>query len=198
MNPIKLLACLTLATQILAAPLVSRAVAINVVTPTQGASWVAGQTNTITWNTEASNDSVDIALAQGDQQVQSIVQGLSAAQGSYVWQVPADLAAGDNYKVTFTSNGAAIASSAAFSVTDKATSSVNEIPPPSAAAAGNHWTATANITITRPGHPDVVSQQGPDTDPNVKSQSTSAAAPLTRASALSSLVLVASLFVYAF
>ncbi|KAI8068082.1 hypothetical protein BC940DRAFT_319170 [Gongronella butleri] len=162
--------------QVLCVPIAKRDAALTIVNPTLGESWPIGNTQVINWTTD-SNAPIDLVLMKGSEQVQSIVQGLNGIQGSYLWAIPSNVEPSTEYQVAFVSNGQALSTSPAFTLTLTPTATPNEIPPPTTAADLNHWTATANITLS--------DSQG---NPKIVNQNTSAANAL--APALSSLIAI--------
>ncbi|ORY99942.1 Ser-Thr-rich glycosyl-phosphatidyl-inositol-anchored membrane family-domain-containing protein [Syncephalastrum racemosum] len=78
---------------------------LSVTSPLQGTTWTAGSSATITWINPSVDTISKIVLAHGEstalQQVQVIAENVSAADGSYTWTVPADLAPGTDYALEF-------------------------------------------------------------------------------------------------
>ena len=81
---------------------------ITVATPNGGDSWAAGTTKTIQWNyTGAPGTSVKIELYKDGKIVQTITSSASigsGGSGSYSWNIPQTLAAGNLYQIMVTSN----------------------------------------------------------------------------------------------
>ena len=84
--------------------------AITVTSPIGGADWSVGSSQNITWTIDSTTDTaVKIELIKGTANIQTICDlvptqaAVPKSSGSYIWQVPKDLAAGDDYKIRITS-----------------------------------------------------------------------------------------------
>ena len=82
--------------------------AIAVTVPNGGENWAAGSTQTIEW-TDNIEENVKIELLKGGS-FNSTIAASTPSTGSYSWTIPADQAAGTDYKVKITSVTSSIVS----------------------------------------------------------------------------------------
>ncbi|KAI8098387.1 uncharacterized protein B0P05DRAFT_521746 [Gilbertella persicaria] len=74
---------------------------VSITSPLTGTVYTAGQNASITWINPSTDVIPQIVLAKGDptalQYVTTIAQNVSTAGGVYIWPVPADTPAANNY-----------------------------------------------------------------------------------------------------
>ncbi|KAG0178020.1 hypothetical protein DFQ29_004040 [Apophysomyces sp. BC1021] len=74
---------------------------VSITSPLVGTTFTAGQPATISWINPTVQTISKIALAKGDpsalQVVSTIAENVAASTGSYIWNIPADIAPGTDY-----------------------------------------------------------------------------------------------------
>lgn len=127
---------------------------IDLASPVGGETWEAGATRTIAWNYHGNpSSSVNIRLMKGTSVIRSIASAVpigANGAGSYAWAIPANLAAGNDYKIRIVGNGAASfsdTSNSGFSITPTSITLGSPV-------GGESWDAGAMKTIRWSYHGD--------------------------------------------
>jgi len=117
---------------------------ITVTSPTSSNSWETGNSYTIQWNDNIS-ENVSIKLYNGSSFIETIASSTSS-DGSYTWSVSSSLSSGSNYniKITSTSNSSIYDYSDYFSITTGGSNDYITITSPTSSSA---WETGQSYTI---------------------------------------------------
>ncbi|EPB91286.1 hypothetical protein HMPREF1544_01802 [Mucor circinelloides 1006PhL] len=133
----------------LAATVVSAQNIVSITSPLTGTVYTAGQPAIITWIDQQVPVIPKIVLAKGLptalQPVSTIAQDVDANAGSYVWNVPADIAAGDDYAFEL-GNSPNISFTGLFTIKNDGNAAVNTASPASSEAAASSSSASASAS----------------------------------------------------
>jgi uncharacterized repeat protein (TIGR01451 family) len=119
---------------------------VLVVVPNGGESWQMGSVQPITWSAINVSGNVRLELLKGATMVRTLAPTVPVVQGSFAWTLPADLVAGDDYRVRITSTTESTLtdqSDAPFTITAAARELILDNTDPTGVTRVGTWTASS-------------------------------------------------------